>query len=84
MSTPIYNFIFCDISEATSFHDLFFNQPTLLRLVARIGVGVEAGLDLLALGGVLLSFVAMVCHSQRNTIVFAVLWVFYLSLFQVR
>jgi len=69
--------------EAKSFYDLFFNQPSLLRLVAKIGISVEAGMDLLSLGGVILSFVAMVCRSQRNTITFALLWTFYLSLFQV-
>lgn len=69
--------------EAESFHDLVARQPTLLRLLPSIGFDVETGMDFLCLGGVLLSFVAMVSRDQRNCVVFAVLWMFYLSLFHV-
>lgn len=69
--------------DAESFHDLVARQPTLLRLLPRIGFDVQTGMDFLCLGGALLAFVAMVSRDQRNCIVFAVLWMFYLSLFQV-
>lgn len=69
--------------EAESFHDLIARQPTLLRLLPSIGFDVQTGMDFLCLGGALLSFVAMVSRDQRNCIVFAVLWMFYLSLFHV-
>lgn len=69
--------------DAESFHDLVARQPTLLRLLPRIGFDVETGMDFLCLGGALLSFVAMVSRDQRNCVVFALIWVFYLSLFQV-
>jgi len=70
-------------TDAESFHDLVARQPTLLRLLPRIGFDVQTGMDFLCLGGALLAFVAMVSRDQRNCIVFAVLWMFYLSLFQV-
>ena len=70
-------------TDAESFHDLVARQPTLLRLLPRIGFDVQTGMDFLCLGGALLAFVAMVSRDQRNCIVYAVLWMFYLSLFQV-
>ena len=75
--------LFDDGKEADSFHDLIAHQPTLLRLLPSIGFDVQTGMDFLCLGGALLSFVAMVSRDQRNSVVFAVLWMFYLSLFQV-
>jgi len=78
-----YTAIFFCESEAESFHDLVSKQPTLLRLLPSIGFDVQTGMDFLCLGGALLSFVAMVSRDQRNCVVFAVLWMFYLSLFQV-
>jgi len=74
---------FVERIEAKSFHDLIARQPTLLRLLPSIGFDVQTGMDFLCLGGALLSFVAMVSRDQRNCVVFAVLWLFYLSLFQV-
>ena len=72
------------VSEARSFHDLLVGQPTLLRLLPSIGFDAETGMDFVCLGGALLSFVAMVTRDQRNSVVFGVLWMFYLSLFHVR
>jgi hypothetical protein len=69
--------------EAESFSDLVEGQPTLLRLLPKIGLDVTTGMDFLCLGGMLLSFVAMVARSQRNCVVFGALWLLYLSLFQV-
>jgi len=75
--------LFVGRKEAESFHDLIARQPTLLRLLPSIGFDIETGMDFICLGGALLSFVAMVSRDQRNCVVFAVLWMFYLSLFQV-
>lgn len=69
--------------EAESFYDLLTNQPTLLRLLPKVGLDLETSMDFLSLGGVIVSFVAMVSHDFRNCIVFGVLWAFYLSLVQV-
>jgi len=40
-------------------------------------------MDVLCLAGIILSFVAMISSVQRNCIVFGLLWVLYLSLYQV-
>lgn len=69
--------------EAESFSDLILAQPTLLRLIARLGLDVTTGMDLICIGGIILSFAAMVSQRQRNAQIFFLLWVFYLSLFQV-
>ena len=71
------------VSEADSLQDLVTNQPSLLRLLPKVGLDVQTGMDFLSLGGVVVSFVAMVSHDYRNCVVFAVLWAFYLSLYQV-
>jgi hypothetical protein len=70
-------------NEAESLQDLVTNQPSLLRLLPKVGLDIQTGMDFLSLGGVIVSFVAMVSHDYRNCVVFAVLWAFYLSLFQV-
>lgn len=70
-------------NEAESLQDLVTNQPSLLRLLPKVGLDIQTGMDFLSLGGVVVSFVAMVSHDYRNCVVFAVLWAFYLSLFQV-
>ena len=83
MSDEMCITLFFYVSEADSFSDLFSNQPSLLRLLPRIGLDAQYGMDFLCLGGIILSFVAMVIRSQRNCVTFFFLWVFYLSLFQV-
>jgi len=70
-------------NEAESLLDLVTVQPTLLRLLPKVGLDLDTGMDFLCIGGALLAFVAMVSRDQRNCVVFAVLWMFYLSLFQV-
>jgi hypothetical protein len=69
--------------DARSFSDLVFRQPTLLRLLPKIGFDVATAVDFLSLGGAILSFVAVVSRDQRNTVVFGALWIFYLSVFQI-
>ena len=69
--------------DAESLKDLVTGQPTLLRVTSKLGLDTQSGMDLLCLAGIALSFVAMVSSVQRNCLVFGVLWVLYLSLFQV-
>ncbi|KAK2154133.1 hypothetical protein LSH36_275g00015 [Paralvinella palmiformis] len=69
--------------SAFDLEDLVSNQPTLLRLLPSLGLDTQSSMDFLCLGGVILSFVAMVSRNQRNSIVFGVLWMMYFSLFQV-
>ena len=71
-------------TEAQSFESLLREQPTLLRLLPHLGLSTEASMDFLCLSGVILAFVAMVSRVQRNSLVFAALWMFYFSLFQVK
>ena len=80
---PFTKTVRCYVSEAESMQDLLQNQPTLLRLLPRLGLDAVTGMDFLCLGGVILSFAAMVTRGLRNSLVFGLLWVFYLSLFQV-
>ncbi|KAK2167802.1 hypothetical protein NP493_1259g00004 [Ridgeia piscesae] len=70
-------------TDATSLKDLFTSQPTLLRVTSAVGLDVQTGMDVLCLAGIILSFVAMISSVQRNCIVFGLLWVLYLSLYQV-
>jgi hypothetical protein len=71
-------------SDAKSLQDLLESQPTLLRLFpSSLGLDAAQGLELLCLGGMALAFVAMISRSQRNSILFALLWALYLSVFQV-
>ena len=67
-----------------SFPDLVLTQPTLLRLLPKLGLTTQASLDLLCLGGIILAFVAMISKAQRNCFVFGFLWMFYFSIFQVK
>ena len=83
MRTAIFLFFLC-VTEAESFVDLVSAQPTLLRLLPKVGLDLDTSMDFLCIGGALLAFVAMVSRDQRNCIVFAVLWMFYLSMFQAR
>ncbi|XP_062435275.1 lipase maturation factor 2 [Rhea pennata] len=57
--------------------------PTLLWLSPSLGLDTELGMELLCLAGVLASFGAMVFEPLRDSLVFALLWVLYLSVYQV-
>ncbi|KAM6303014.1 lipase maturation factor 2 [Podargus strigoides] len=57
--------------------------PTLLWLSPRLGLDTEMGMELLCLVGVLASFGALVFESLRDSLLFALLRVLYLSLYQV-
>ncbi|KAM6095244.1 lipase maturation factor 2 isoform 1-T1 [Chlamydotis macqueenii] len=57
--------------------------PTLLWLGPRLGLDTELGMELLCLLGVLASFGALLFEALRDCLLFALLWVLYLSLYQV-
>ncbi|CAN0095861.1 unnamed protein product [Bubo scandiacus] len=57
--------------------------PTLLWLSPRLGLDTELGMELLCLLGVLASFGALLFESLRDSLLFALLRVLYLSLYQV-
>ncbi|XP_072216729.1 lipase maturation factor 2 isoform X2 [Excalfactoria chinensis] len=57
--------------------------PTLLWLGPHLGLDTEQGMELLCLLGAVGSMAALLCSSLRDSLLFAVLRVFYLSLYQV-
>ncbi|XP_074997112.1 lipase maturation factor 2 isoform X1 [Calonectris borealis] len=57
--------------------------PTLLWLSPRLGLDTELGMELLCLLGVLASFGALLFEPLRDSLLFALLRVLYLSLYQV-
>ncbi|KAM4676298.1 lipase maturation factor 2 [Discoglossus pictus] len=59
------------------------DSPTLLWLGPRLGLDTEQSMELLCLLGALLSLGALLFRPLRDSLVFLLLWVFYLSLYQV-
>ncbi|XP_038011295.1 lipase maturation factor 2 isoform X1 [Motacilla alba alba] len=57
--------------------------PTLLWLGPRLGLDTEQGMELLCLLGMLAALGALLCDRLRDCLVFALLRMFYLSLYQV-
>lgn len=57
--------------------------PTLLWLGPHLGLDTEQGMELLCLLGAVASMGALLCAPLRDCLLFAVLRVFYLSLYQV-
>ncbi|XP_061203097.1 lipase maturation factor 2 isoform X1 [Neopsephotus bourkii] len=57
--------------------------PTLLWLGPSLGLDTELGMELLCLLGVLCSFGALLLEPLRDSLLFALLWVLYFSLYQV-
>ncbi|XP_063400829.1 lipase maturation factor 2-like isoform X1 [Mytilus trossulus] len=68
---------------AKSFADLLDGHPTLLRLMPMIGLDTETGLDLLCILGILISFAALLFQAARDVFAFTLLWMLYLSIYQV-
>ncbi|XP_030072156.1 lipase maturation factor 2 isoform X1 [Microcaecilia unicolor] len=58
-------------------------SPTLLWLGPQLGLDTEQSMELMCLVGTVLSFGAMVMEPLRDSLVFLLLWIFYLSLYQV-
>ncbi|KAM6424813.1 lipase maturation factor 2 [Rhynochetos jubatus] len=57
--------------------------PTLLWLSPRLGLDTELGMELLCLLGTFASFGALLAEPLRDSLLFALLWLLYLSLYQV-
>ncbi|XP_069485598.1 lipase maturation factor 2 isoform X2 [Ambystoma mexicanum] len=58
-------------------------SPTLLLLGPRLGLDTEQGMELICILGVILAFGAMVLEPLRDCTVFLLLWLLYMSLYQV-
>lgn len=69
--------------EAESVEEFLTNRPTLLRLLPKIGLDADLGIDFLCVAGVIVSFVAAISKDHRNALVAALQWIFYLSIAQV-
>lgn len=68
--------------EAKSWEELL-REPSLLKLTPKLGLDTETGMDFLCLLGMLISLYCMISHRGRDFISFLLLWVLYLSLYQV-
>ncbi|XP_070200054.1 lipase maturation factor 2-like isoform X2 [Littorina saxatilis] len=68
--------------EAESLKDLL-DEPSLLKLTPKLGLDTSTAMDLLCLAGMLISFLCMVSYRARDFLSFTILWVLYLSLYQV-
>ncbi|XP_055900054.1 lipase maturation factor 2-like isoform X2 [Biomphalaria glabrata] len=67
----------------STWQDLMEGQPTLLKLMPRLGLDTQMGMDLLCLAGMVISFFCVASRTARDFISFTLLWMFYLSLYQV-
>uniref|UniRef100_A0A8C5PYW2 Lipase maturation factor n=1 Tax=Leptobrachium leishanense TaxID=445787 RepID=A0A8C5PYW2_9ANUR len=63
--------------------ELMKDSPTLLWLGPSVGLDTELGMELICLLGALLSLGAVLFQRLRDSLVFLLLWVLYLSLYQV-
>lgn len=63
--------------------DQLWDSPTLLWLGPHLGLDTSQMMELISLLGALLSFGALVLEPLRDSLIFFLLWFFYLSLFQV-
>lgn len=61
----------------------FRDVPTVLWLGPRLGLDTEQGMELLCVLGALGSLGALLFEALRDSLLFALLWLFYLSLYQV-
>ncbi|XP_013397011.1 lipase maturation factor 2 isoform X2 [Lingula anatina] len=68
--------------EPNSFDD-FQKQPTLIRLLPKLGLDIQSSMDFIALLGICLSFSVFVSGYMRGMLSFTCLWALYFSLFQV-
>ncbi|XP_063782718.1 lipase maturation factor 2 isoform X2 [Pseudophryne corroboree] len=66
-----------------SFWEQLKDSPTLLWLGPPLGLDTEQGMELICLLGALLSLGALVFNCFRDSLVFLLLWILYLSLYQV-
>ncbi|XP_021367200.1 lipase maturation factor 2-like [Mizuhopecten yessoensis] len=66
-----------------SIEELLDGAPTLMKLTPRLGLDAQGGMDLLCLIGMLVSFLSLVFGGARDTVAYTLLWMLYLSLYQV-
>ncbi|XP_030646024.1 lipase maturation factor 2a [Chanos chanos] len=59
------------------------DSPTLLWLGPRLGLDTQHGMELLSLAGAILSLAATAVEPLRDCRVYFILWIMYLSLYQV-
>ncbi|XP_075713713.1 lipase maturation factor 2 [Rhinoderma darwinii] len=59
------------------------DSPTLLWLGPRVGLDTEQGMELICLLGAVLSLGALLFNCLRDSLVFLLLWILYLSIYQV-
>ena len=69
--------------DSSSWEELLEGQPTLLKLTPKLGLDVQTGMDLLCVIGMAVSFMCVVFKAMRDTVSFILLWMLYLSLYQV-
>ncbi|XP_033124611.1 lipase maturation factor 2-like [Anneissia japonica] len=80
---PIKNRLLESLKGSRTPEDAFYERPTLLLLVYRIGLDYESGFEFICILGILCSFICMVSKMLRDSFMFAVLWFLYLSIYQV-
>ncbi|XP_069132099.1 lipase maturation factor 2-like isoform X1 [Argopecten irradians] len=66
-----------------SIEELLDGAPTLMKLTPRLGLNAQGGMDLLCLTGMLVSFLSLIFSGARDTVAYTLLWMLYLSLYQV-
>ena len=71
------------IVDSDSWEELLEGRPTLLKLTPNLGLDVQTGMDLLCFVGMVMSFMCVVFKSVRDSVSFILLWMLYLSLYQV-
>ncbi|KAM4035790.1 lipase maturation factor 2 [Anomaloglossus baeobatrachus] len=59
------------------------DSPTLLWLGPQLGLDTEQGIELICILGALLSMGALLFNCFRDSLIFFLLWILYLSLYQV-
>ncbi|XP_077120447.1 lipase maturation factor 2 [Ranitomeya variabilis] len=59
------------------------DSPTLLWLGPQLGLDTEQGIELLCILGAVLSLGALLFNCFRDSLIFLLLWILYLSLYQV-
>ncbi|XP_073435385.1 lipase maturation factor 2 [Dendrobates tinctorius] len=63
--------------------DQLKDSPTLLWLGPQLGLDTEQGIELICLLGAVLSLGALLFNCFRDSLIFLLLWILYLSLYQV-
>ncbi|XP_050535922.1 lipase maturation factor 2-like [Daktulosphaira vitifoliae] len=70
-------------NESPKLLDKFNSKPTLLWFSSEIGLNTDYMFDLITLVGIIFSFLGFVSQKACNKFVFFILWISYLSLYNV-